>query len=73
VNEKGYLITKDGNVCNRIGQVLFKKEHLKFGDFPKIFAFSEFDKRKFQGNFQLDKKGLPVRDSSGKFIEKQNR
>lgn len=47
VNDNGYLITKQGHICSRNGQVLFQREHLKFGDFPKIFAFSDFDKRKF--------------------------
>ena len=73
VNEKGYLVTKEGSICSRNGQVLFKKDHLKLGDFPKIFAFSEFDKTKFQGNFKLDRSGQPVRDHQGKLKDKENR
>lgn len=57
VNEKGYLVTKEGHVCNRQAKVLFHKDHLKAGDFPKFFSFTKFSKQMFLGDLNLDKKG----------------
>ncbi len=43
VNEKGYLITTEGHICTRNGKLIFIKDELKNGEFPKIFPFSRMN------------------------------
>ena len=43
VNSKGYLINNNGDIVNRKKKVIFKVQHLKFGEFPKIFSFSRLN------------------------------
>lgn len=43
VNEKGYLIDEGGNIIDKEGKKLFMANHLKNGEFPKIFPFTKFN------------------------------
>ena len=43
VNEKGYLITAEGHICTRNEKLIFIKDELKNGEFPKIFPFSRMN------------------------------
>jgi len=54
VNEKGYLTDENGNIIDVTGKQLWRKEHLKNGEFPKIFPFTKFNIKKVQGDFDND-------------------
>jgi hypothetical protein len=54
VNEKGYLIDEQGNIIDVSGKKLWAKEHLKNGEFPKIFPFTKFNIKRVQGDFDLN-------------------
>lgn len=43
VNNKGYIVNDRGDICSRQGPILFEKETLKNGEFPKFFPFSRFN------------------------------
>lgn len=43
VNSKGYLVNNYGDIVTRKKKVIFKSKDLKFGEFPKIFAFSRLN------------------------------
>lgn len=75
VNEKGYIVNKDGHMCTRQGRVIFDKKFLKNGEFPKIFPFTRFDISRVLGDFDMDPTGVPmlVRDSNGIFVDKLGR
>ena len=45
-NEKGYLTDGPGNIIDKTGKQLWRKEHLKNGEFPKIFPFTKFNIRR---------------------------
>lgn len=59
VNARGYLTNQQGDVVNRKGKVLFAKQHLKNGEFPKIFPFSKINTTLITGVFQLGQNGQP--------------
>lgn len=69
VNENGYLINSDGHICNRKGKILFSKNELKNGEFPKIFSFSKFNLAHVTGTFQigLDSKPILTKNQQGDF------
>lgn len=54
VNEKGYLIDEQGNIIDITGKKLWSKEHLKNGEFPKIFPFTKFNIKRVQGDLDVD-------------------
>jgi hypothetical protein len=54
VNHKGYIVNENGDIAHRAGPVLFKKETLKNGEFPKFFPFSRFNIKTIQGDYELD-------------------
>lgn len=43
VNERGYLIDKDGNIIDINGKIIWSKKDLRSGDFVKIFPFTKFN------------------------------
>ena len=57
VNNKGYLINLDGSICTRQGRVIFKANHLRNGEFPKIFPFTRFNINRVLGDFDLNTNG----------------
>jgi hypothetical protein len=60
VNSRGYLINERGDVCSRVGHVLFPKVQLKNDDFPKFFPFTRFNLRSVLGDFEMDPSGNPI-------------
>mmetsp|Transcript_2498 Transcript_2498/g.3138 ORF Transcript_2498/g.3138 Transcript_2498/m.3138 type:complete len:177 (-) Transcript_2498:1355-1885(-) len=60
VNQKGYIVTRDGHVCTREGKVLFLKAQLKNGEFPKIFPFTRFNINRVIGEVEMDPGGQPI-------------
>ena len=54
MNDKGYLIDKNGNVIDCKGTVVWKEKDLKNGEFMKIFPFTKFDKLSVKGDFETD-------------------
>ena len=62
VNEKGYLIDSDGNIIDREGKRIFVKEHLKNGEFPKIFLFTKFNIDNITGDFEMSPLSEPILD-----------
>jgi hypothetical protein len=54
VNNKGYIVNDRGDICSRSGPVLFNKDMLRNGEFPKFFPFSRFNIKTIQGDFKLD-------------------
>jgi hypothetical protein len=60
VNERGYLVTREGHICSRSGKVLFQKESLKGGEFPKFFHFTKFPKHRFLGELHTDSNGYAI-------------
>ena len=75
VNEKGYLIDNDGNIVDREGKRIFVKEHLKNGEFPKIFLFTKFNIDNITGDFELSPLSEPIleQDKNGNFIDRKGR
>jgi hypothetical protein len=75
VNEKGYIINRDGHICTRQGKVFFLKQHLKEGEFPKIFPFTRFNINRVLGDFEMDPGGMPIleKNHNGALIDKQGR
>ena len=75
VNEKGYLIDIDGNIIDREGKRIFVKEHLKNGEFPKIFLFTKFNVDNITGDFELSPLSEPIldQDNNGNFIDRKGR
>lgn len=75
VNEKGYLIDIDGNIIDREGKRIFVKEHLKNGEFPKIFLFTKFNVDNITGDFELSPLSEPIldQDKNGNFIDRKGR
>lgn len=66
VNEKGYLVDASGNVIDCNGKLLWRVEHLKNGEFPKIFPFSKFNVQRVRGDLDFDARGHPLSTTSGK-------
>lgn len=60
VNENGYLINQEGHIVNRKGKMLFSKQELKNGEFPKIFPFSKFNMALITGTFETAPDGKPL-------------
>lgn len=75
VNERGYLVTREGHVCNRAGQVLFEKETLKGGEFPKLFQFSKLPTWQFIGDLEFDELGElnPIQNRLGNLEDRRGR
>ena len=60
VNHQGYIVTKDGHICTRQGKILFLKNQLKNGEFPKIFPFTRFNIHRILGDVEMDPGGHPI-------------
>jgi hypothetical protein len=76
VNEKGYLIDRNGNVIDAENKkVWWLLKHLKHGEFPKIFPYTKFNIKNIQGDFDLDPLGNPIleKDGNGDSIDRQGR
>ena len=75
VNEKGYLTDADGNIIDREGKRIFVKEHLKNGEFPKIFLFTKFNIDNITGDFEMSPLSEPIleKDKDGNFIDRKGR
>lgn len=75
VNEKGYLVDQDGNIVDREGKRIFVKEHLKSGEFPKIFLFTKFNVDNIMGDFDMSPLSEPIldKDKFGNFIDRRGR
>ena len=75
VNDKGYLIDSDGNIIDREGKRIFVKEHLKNGEFPKIFLFTKFNVDNVLGDFEMSPLSEPIldKDKNGNFIDRKGR
>lgn len=75
VNEKGYLVDADGDIIDREGKRIFLKEHLKNGEFPKIFLFTKFNIDNITGDFEMSPLSEPIldEDKNGNFIDRQGR
>ena len=75
VNQKGYIVTRDGHICSREGKVLFLKSHLKNGEFPKILPFTRFNINRIMGEVDMDPGGQPIlgRNERGRPCDKQGR
>ena len=73
-NEKGYLVDDHGNVVNKRGRVIFKKQHLaKNGEIPKIFPFTKFNVYEVCGDLDKDDLNNPVllENDKGETIDKR--
>lgn len=58
VNSKGYLVDGEGNVINKRGLVIFKKNQLSpEGEIPKLFPFTKFNVDSIIGCLEKDDKG----------------
>ena len=75
VNEKGYLVDSDGNIIDREGKRIFVKEHLKNGEFPKIFLFTKFNITNITGDFDMSPLSEPIldKDKNGNYIDLKGR
>ena len=75
VNQRGYLVDKDGNVINQDGEILFYKHQLnEDGDIPKIFSFTYFNQSDVMGKYQIDPQtDLPVISEDSELAEGQYR
>jgi len=75
VNDKGYLIDEQGNIIDINGTKLWRREHLKNGEFPKIFPFTKFNIKRVQGDFDADQQGKPViqKGPNGGYVDKRGR
>ena len=75
VNDKGYLIDTDGNIIDREGKRIFVKEHLKNGEFPKIFLFTKFNIDNITGDYEMSPLSEPIleKDANGNFIDRKGR
>ena len=75
VNEKGYLVDSDGNIIDREGKRIFVKEHLKNGEFPKIFLFTKFNVDNVLGDFEMSPLSEPIldKDKNGNLIDRRGR
>ena len=60
VNHQGYIVTKEGHVSTRQGKILFLKNQLKNGEFPKIFPFTRFNIQRVLGDVEMDPGGHPI-------------
>ena len=49
MNEKGYLVDKEGNVVDKTGKVVFESKYLNDGEIPKLFPFSKFNIEEVKG------------------------
>ena len=63
INHRGYLIDDDGNIIDRLGKLIFLKEHLKKGEFPKIFLFTKFNLESIKGDCELSPLAEPILDT----------
>lgn len=72
VNEKGYLIDKDGNIIDREGKKIFENYHLKNGEFPKFFLFTKFNIDNITGDFEMSPLSEPIleQDANGRLIDR---
>ena len=76
VNQKGYIVTRDGHICTREGKVLFLKKQLrKGGQIPKIFPFTRFNINRILGEVEMDPGGQPIliKNDRGQTVDKQGR
>lgn len=75
VNNKGYIVNDRGDICSRQGPVLFAKETLRNGEFPKFFPFSRFNIKTVMGEFEIDPQGVPIleRKPNGTLVDKQGK
>jgi len=75
VNQKGYIVTRDGHICSREGKVLFLKAQLKNGEFPKIYPFTRFNISRVIGELEMDPGGQHIlkKNGEGKFVDGKGR
>lgn len=75
VNEKGYLVDRDGNIIDKEGRKIWHAKDLKFGDFPKIFQFTKFNINNVIGDFEMSPLTDPIleKDANGNFIDRRGR
>lgn len=75
VNEKGYLIDRDGSIIDKEGRKIWMAKDLKLGDFPKIFSFSKFNISNVIGDFEMSPLTDPIldKDRNGNLIDKRGR
>ena len=75
VNERGYLVDEDGNIIDREGKRIWQKEHLKNGEFPKIFLFTKFNVDSITGDFEMSPLSDPIldKDANGNLIDRKGR
>ena len=71
VNEKGYLTDQVGNIVDRGGRLMFVKEHLKNGEFPKFFLFTKFNIDNISGDYEKSPLSEPIlsKDNNGNFVD----
>ena len=60
---------------DREGKRIFLKEHLKNGEFPKIFLFTKFNINNITGDFEMSPLSEPIldEDENGNFIDRKGR
>ena len=75
VNNQGYIVTKEGHISTRLGKILFWKNQLKNGEFPKIFPFTRFNIQRVLGDVEMDPGSRPVllRNAKGQTVDRQGR
>ena len=71
VNEKGYLVDQDGNIIDKDNKRIFQAKHLKNGEFPKIFLFTQFNVNNITGEFEMSPLTDPIldKDANGNLID----
>ena len=77
VNQKGYLVDKDGNVISSEGgKVMFENYTLsKDGEIPKLFSFLKFNLDEVRGDYEMDPLGNPMltKGKDGTFLDTKGR
>lgn len=74
MNEKGYLVNEDGSIITRKGKVLFKRQELINGEFPKIFSFSTLEIQAVKGTYQRNEIKRPLlTEKNGNFYDDNGR
>lgn len=71
VNERGYLIDRDGNIVDKDGRKVWMAKDLKYGDFPKIFPFTKFNISNVMGDFEMSPLTDPIlkKDDRGNLFD----
>jgi hypothetical protein len=76
VNNKGYLLDKDGNVINSEGKIIFDYFALsKDNEIPKFFPFLKFNVDDIKGDYEMDPLGNPMlqKSKSGELLDNKGR